>query len=80
MNSTSCKMALIEEKCAFLFPKLLNNFLLALFLKISETLKAHISGTEADIDKQEIAFFLVFKPSFILANKKIVKNLDAYAL
>ena len=27
------------------------NFLFACFLKISETLKAHISGTEADIFK-----------------------------
>ena len=28
------------------------NFLVAFFLKISETLKAHISGTETDINKQ----------------------------
>ena len=28
------------------------NFLVAFFLKIPETLKAHISGTEADINKQ----------------------------
>ena len=28
------------------------NFLVAFFLKISETLKAHISGTETDISKQ----------------------------
>ena len=28
------------------------NFLVALFLKISETLKAHISGMETDINKQ----------------------------
>ena len=28
------------------------NFLFTFFLKISETLKAHISGTEADINKQ----------------------------
>ena len=28
------------------------NFLVAFFLKISETLKAHISGTETDITKQ----------------------------
>ena len=27
------------------------NFLIAFFLKISETLKAHISGTETDINK-----------------------------
>ena len=37
------------------------NFLVAFFLKISETLKAHISGTEADISKRYRAFFLVFK-------------------
>ena len=36
------------------------NFLVTLFLKISETLKAHISGMETDINKQEKAFFLVF--------------------
>ena len=28
------------------------NFLVAFFLKISETLKVHISGTETDINKQ----------------------------
>ena len=28
------------------------NFLFAFFLKISETLKAHISGTEADINEE----------------------------
>ena len=28
------------------------NFLLAFFLKISVILKAHISGTETDIDKR----------------------------
>ena len=28
------------------------NFLVAFFLKISETLKAHISGTETDINKR----------------------------
>ena len=28
------------------------NFLVAFFLKISETLKAHIPGTETDINKQ----------------------------
>ena len=28
------------------------NFLVAFFLKISENLKAHISGTEADINKR----------------------------
>ena len=28
------------------------NFLVAFFLKISETLKAHISGTETDIKKR----------------------------
>ena len=36
------------------------NFLVAFFLKISETLKAHISGMETDINKREKAFFLVF--------------------
>ena len=34
------------------------NFLVAFFLKISETLKAHTSGTETDINKQLKAFFL----------------------
>ena len=36
------------------------NFFSALFLKISETLKAHISAMEAGINKQSKAFFLVF--------------------
>ena len=36
------------------------NFVFAFFLKISETLKAHISGTEADINKRKRALFLVF--------------------
>ena len=35
-------------------------FLVAFSLKISETLKAHISGTEADISKRQRAFFPVF--------------------
>ena len=35
------------------------SFLVAFFLKISETLKAHISGTETDINKRSKAFFLV---------------------
>ena len=35
------------------------NFLFAFFFKIFETLKAHISGTEADINKLSKAFFLV---------------------
>ena len=33
------------------------NFLFAFFLKISETLKAHISGTEADVNKRQRALF-----------------------
>ena len=36
------------------------NFLVAFFLKISETLKAHISGTETDINEQLKSFFLGF--------------------
>ena len=36
------------------------NFLFAFFLKISETLKARISGTETDIKKRPKAFFSVF--------------------
>ena len=36
------------------------NFLFAFSLKISETLKAHISGTEAYINKRQEAFFVVF--------------------
>ena len=56
------------------------NFLFAFFLKISETLKPHISGTEADINKRQRAFFLVFNPYFILTNKKVIKNFDAQAL
>ena len=35
------------------------NFLFPFFLKISETLKAHISGTKADINERLGAFFLV---------------------
>ena len=46
------------------------NSLFAFFLKISETLKAHISGTVK-------TFLLGFKPSFILANKKFIENFDA---
>ena len=46
------------------------DFLSAFFLKIFETLKAHISGTEAGINKR----FLGFKPSFVLANKKLSKT------
>ena len=34
------------------------NFLYAFFLKVSETLKAHISGTETDIDKSFVFGFL----------------------
>ena len=30
----------------------MHNFLVAFFLKISETLKAHISGTKTDINEQ----------------------------
>ena len=36
------------------------NFLVAFFLKISETLKAPISGMEADINNSKKTFFLVF--------------------
>ena len=39
------------------------NFLFAFFLKVSETLKAHISGTETDINKREklsLRFLTVF--------------------
>ena len=36
------------------------NFLVAFFLKISETLKAHISRTETDINKRSKALFSVF--------------------
>ena len=35
------------------------NFLVAFFLKISETLKADITGTEIDINKRYKAFFSV---------------------
>ena len=50
------------------------NFLFAFFLKISETLKARISGTETDINKQYKAFFLVFNS---LLNKP-VKNYQKF--
>ena len=41
------------------------NFLFAFFIKISETLKAHISGTEVGINKRSKPFFLVFNgPSY----------------
>ena len=36
------------------------SFLVAFFLKISGSLKAHISGTETDINKWKKAFFSVF--------------------
>ena len=45
------------------------NFLVTFFLKISETLKAHISGTETDINKR----FLVFNRLAHQANKKLSK-------
>ena len=51
------------------------NFLVAYFLKISKTLKAHISGTEADINKRQRAFFLVFnRLSFIEAGLTLKKE------
>ena len=52
------------------------NFLFAFFLKISETLKAHISGTEADINKRSELFFLVFN-GLSYYPKQIIKNFDA---
>ena len=51
-------------------------FLFAFFLKISETLKAHISGTEADVNKRS-PFFLVFDGLSYYPIKKIIKNFDA---
>ena len=48
-------------------------FSFRIFLKISETLKAHISGTETDINKQLKAFFSVFNGLSILTNKKLSK-------
>ena len=59
------------------------NFLVTFFLKIFETLKAHISGTETDISRYQQtvkSFLFSFQRSLILANKKITKNFDAYAL
>ena len=48
------------------------NFLFAFFLKISETLEAHISGTETY--QQTVKSFLFrFQRSFIFANKKLSK-------
>ena len=47
------------------------NFLVAFFLKISETLKAHMYGMEIDI-KQTVFKRLSFR-SFILINKKLSK-------
>ena len=49
----------------------------AFFLKISETLKAHISGTEADINKRQRAFFLVFNCLSYKQIKNYIKNFDA---
>ena len=36
------------------------NFIFTFFVKTSETMKAHISGTEADINKWQEAFCLDF--------------------
>ena len=47
------------------------SFLFAFFLKISETLKAHISGMEADINKR--AFVLVFNRLSYQPIKKLSK-------
>ena len=49
------------------------NFLVAFFLKISQTLKAHISGTETDINKRQKAFFLVFNRLSYQPIKKLSK-------
>ena len=49
------------------------NFLFAFFLKISETLKAHISGTETDINKRYKAFFSVFNGFSYQPIKKLSK-------
>ena len=46
------------------------HFLFAFFLKKSETLEAHFSGTEPDINKQ---YIFGFYQSVILANKKLSK-------
>ena len=54
------------------------DFLFAFLLKISETLKAHISATETDIDQQTVKSFpFGFQRSYISANKKISKTFDA---
>ena len=62
LNQKSAKVYLIvtyrinaNPSCDItIFVKVAQNvpFLFAFFLKISETLKAHISGTEADINKR----------------------------
>ena len=50
------------------------NFLFAFFPKISETLEAHISGSETDIKGKKLSSW--FYKSLILANKEIIKNFD----
>ena len=52
------------------------NFLFAFSFKISETLKAHISEMEADINKRFKAFFLVFNG----LSYQPMKKFDAWAL
>ena len=48
-----------------------------IFPKISETLKAHISGTERDINKQQKLSFQFLTFFHTVANKKIIKTFDA---
>ena len=56
------------------------NFLVAFFLKIFETLKAHYLWNGNRYQQTVKSFLFGFERSFILGNKKIAKNFDAYAL
>ena len=49
------------------------NFLVAFFLKISENLKAHISGTKTDINERKKAFFSVLNGLSYQPIKKLTK-------
>ena len=53
------------------------NFLFASLLKISETLKAHISGTEADIKKWLKKIPSWFLTVFHISQQKMINNFNA---
>ena len=59
LNIEYVEVLLVTSQFLLMGHKMLN-FLFAFFLKISETLKAHIFGTKTDINKRQKAFISVF--------------------